>query len=134
VGIKKKNLWMFLRAQISSFAATLVDFGTLLVCVEVFRIWYLTGTVLGAILGAVTNYTIGRYWSFKSTKDRVPEQAFRYFIVAAGSLVLNAAGVYVITEGLKAPYWVSKIVTSLLVGVVYNFFMQKRFVFRKFVL
>jgi putative flippase GtrA len=125
---------MFLRAQAASFAGSVVDFGTLFILTEGFKFYYMVGVVSGAILGAVANFTLGRYWSFKATKDGAPGQAFRYFIVALGSLILNSSGVYIITEYLHIPYWISKIVTSFFVGVVYNYFMQKNFVFRKLIL
>lgn len=120
----------FGRAQVSSIAATIVDFGTLFASVEILHVWYVLGVALGASLGAVTNFLLGRHWSFKATQDEVAGQAARYALVSGGSLLLNTVGVYAITEGFGLKYGFSKVLTSLLVGVFFNFPLQRRYVFK----
>ena len=55
---------------------------------------------------------------------------FRYFLVWTGNLALNASGMYLVTHYAKLNYILSKILIGLLVGVLYNYFLQKRFVFK----
>ncbi|RZK13795.1 MAG: hypothetical protein EOO56_26290 [Hymenobacter sp.] len=54
----------------------------------------------------------------------------RYLLVWAGSLALNAGGMYVCVDRLHANYLLSKIVVSLLVGFGFNYPLQLHFVFR----
>jgi len=56
---------------------------------------------------------------------------FRYTAVSAGSLVLNSAGVYLLTEDFGIYYAVSKLITAILVGLLFNFPLHRRFVFRR---
>jgi putative flippase GtrA len=121
----------FFRAQLSSIAASVVDFGVLIFCVEVLHVWYVAATALGAFCGAVTNFLLGRYWSFEAAEKPLRSQVWRYALVALGSLLLNSAGVYLITEKLHLVYWLSKVITALLVGICFNFTLQRSFVFRK---
>lgn len=114
----------------ASVAATGVDFGFLVLLVEKGGLWYVAATAAGAFLGAITNFTLNRHWSFEATSDRVRGQALRYGVVSGGSLLLNSGGVWAITEGTGTSYVSSKIVTALLVGLFFNFPLHRYFVFK----
>jgi putative flippase GtrA len=118
------------RSQVSSFAATVVDFTTLVFFVEVLGVWYVLATVFGAIAGAITNFMLGRHWSFVATDGRVSAQALKYAAVSGMSLALNTFGVYFITDHLGVKYTLSKVITAFLVGIFFNFPLHRKFVFR----
>ncbi len=117
------------RSQVASLTATLIDFGSLIFFVEVFGVWYVAATAMGAFFGAVVNFILGRHWSFTAEKGSVRGQAVRYTAVAAASLVLNSLGVYLLTEYLDIHYAVSRAITAVLVGLLFNFPLHRRFVF-----
>jgi len=126
---------LFVGAQFAAVMGTLVDFGTMLGLTELIGIWYVTATAIGSFFGAVTNFLLGRYFVFDATASRMRDQAFRYSLVAAGSLLLNTVGVYLVTEFIKTenggiPYFYSRIIVAVLVAVTYNFYLQKNFVFK----
>ncbi len=124
----------FKRSQVASVVATVVDFGSLVFLVEVGRVWYVGATAIGAFLGAVTNFSLGRWWVYRGGFNPVlssgHKQAVKYALVSGGSLLLNSGGVYLLTDLLGFQYAVSKAIVSLLVGVFFNFPMQRSFVFR----
>jgi putative flippase GtrA len=120
----------FGRAQVASFAATIVDFGSLVFLVEVAHVWYVAATAIGAALGAVTNFVINRHWSFEAADRGVHGQAFRYALVSTGSLLLNSGGVYLLTDFGHLPYPVSKAIIAFIVGIAYNFPMHRGYVFK----
>ena len=95
------------------------------------RVWYVYSNVVGATLGAITNFFLGRKWTFKAEEDSLSEQAGRYALVSAGSLGLNTFGLYALTEWTNFHYVLSKIIIGILVAVCFNYVMQKHFVFRK---
>jgi putative flippase GtrA len=120
----------FSRAQAASIAATVVDFGFLVLLVEKGGVWYVAATAAGAFLGAITNFTLNRHWSFKATSERVHGQVLKYGVVSGGSLLLNSGGVWAFTESTGISYLSSKIVTALLVGLFFNFPLHRYFVFK----
>lgn len=119
----------FLAAQLASVAGTAVDFMVTVACVEFLQVWYLGATMLGNAAGGATNFYLGRHYVFAATGQRAAAQAGRYLLVWAGSLLLNAAGVYLLTQGFGCNYLASKIAVGLLVGVGFNYVLQARFVF-----
>ncbi len=120
----------FGRAQVASFAATAVDFGALFFFTEVAHVYYVLSTGLGALLGAITNFLLNRHWSFEVAHVSWGPQAIRYGLVSAGSLLLNMAGVYAFTDGMGLKYGFSKVVTAILVGLLFNFPLHRRYVFK----
>lgn len=120
----------FGRAQIASFAASVVDFSVLFTFTEILHVWYVYSTGLGAAAGAVTNFLLNRFWSFEATHIHWGPQATRYALVSAGSLGLNMLGVYAITDGIGLKYGISKLVTAFLVGLLFNFPLHRRYVFK----
>jgi putative flippase GtrA len=121
----------FFKAQFSSFTATVIDFCLTIFLVEIGDMWYLTATLIGTTTGGAVNYIINRVWSFKSTKDKVPIQAFRYSHIWLGSILLNASGMWLLTSGVGIEYIISKLIVSLAVGWGFNYPLQKNYVFRK---
>jgi putative flippase GtrA len=120
----------FGRSQLTSFAATAVDFGLLFGLVELLGVWYVVATAIGALAGAITNFLLNRRWTFEATHGGLHGQALRYAIVSLGSMAINTAGTYLVTEFGKIPYGISVIGVSLLVGFFFNFPLQRHFVFR----
>ena len=125
----KSSVHTFAKAQVASFAATIADFGTLTVWVEVFKQFYPYGVALGAALGAVTNFLINRYWSFEAGDQKLHSQAIRYVLVSGGSLILNTLFVYLLTDYLTIHYMISKIITAFFVGIFYNYPLHRYFVY-----
>ena len=112
-------------------AATVVDFLVTIICVELLHSWYLAATVLGNTAGGITNFCLGRYFVFEATQQNARAQGGRYLGVWLGSMLLNATGVYFCTQVLHINYVISKIVVSLLVGIGFNYLLQRHFVFPK---
>lgn len=120
----------FLKAQAASFTATVLDFSITVLLKEVFHCWYLLASVLGTITGGVVNFSMNRSWVFQAHNKKIHFQAMKYVLVWMGNLVLVSAGVFVLTNYGGISYLISKIVVSVLVGVFYNYVLQKKFVFR----
>lgn len=120
----------FIKAQAASLAATLVDFSVTIIMKEWFRSWYLLASITGTIIGGITNFTMGRRWVFGNTVTAIPLQAVKYGIVWGGNLVLVSGGVFLVTHYGGISYIISKIIVSAVVGICYNYVLQKKFVFK----
>ncbi len=123
-------LGCFSRSQLASALATLIDYFILFGLTEVVHLWYVSSVAIGAAVGAVVNFLLNRYWSFQASHVQWHGQACRYTAVSAASLVLNAGGVYAMTEVFGCHYAVSVFVVSALVGLFFNFPLHRSYVFR----
>jgi putative flippase GtrA len=122
----------FLKAQVSSATASFLDFLTTLVCKQVLNFGVIAGSATGTIVGGIVNFLIGRNWVFDSSAGKMQNQAGKYLLVWFGNLVLTTSGVYAVTHFLHlSNYVISKIIVSCVIGVPYNYLMQKKFVFIK---
>ena len=126
----RHQIWTFCKAQISAQAATIVDFAVSLFMAEVAGIWYLYSTFIGALSGGVFNCVVNYRWVFGSDGQHKRYVALQYLIVWTGSIVLNTAGTYLLTE-LTGSYFIwSKAVVSVVVAFLWNYQMQRFFVYR----
>lgn len=123
-------MMQFLKAQASSLIATVADFLCTVVLKEFFGVWYFLANIIGVAAGGVVNFYVNRDWVFEGTHKAIKLQAVRYFIIWTGNLLLNASGVWLLTQFGPFNYIVSKVVISLVVGWTYNYFFQKNFVFK----
>jgi putative flippase GtrA len=119
------------RHQVASIISTAVDFGTMVLAVELLRLSPVLGTGLGATAGAITNFQLGRRWIFEAHGDAVTGQAVRYAMVSGASAGWNALGEWGLHDGLGVHYLAARAVVAVLVSFVWNFPMQRYFVFRK---
>lgn len=120
----------FIKAQLSSLVSTVVDFLITHLFTEVFGLWYLFSSAMGTVTGGLLNFSLGRYWTFKAYGESKVVQAQKYIVIWVASLCLNVAGVFFLTEVLTFHYLLSKVIVAIMVGVCFNFYFQKSFVFK----
>ncbi|HUB59765.1 MAG TPA: GtrA family protein [Puia sp.] len=126
----------FTKAQLASLAATGVDF---LVTFLLLRWAGLPSaaasgrvTIYGAtgtICGGITHFSISRHWVFDAREGKWAGQVNRYLLVWIGNLALNVAGLYLLSRA-GCPPMLAKVITATTVAIVYNYTLQKRWVFK----
>ncbi len=89
------------------------------------------GTVVGAAVGGVTNFILGRRWIFSASRpgSSVRGQALRYAAVSGVSLVLNATGEFLVHDCLGVQFQIARALVAALVSVAWNFPMHRNVVF-----
>ena len=120
----------FAKSQFSSMIATGVDFVIFIFLNDVLQIYYVFASGISAFFGALVSFILGRNWAFRKKDGKLSTQAFRYFLTSGTSILLNTAGIYILTETIGTTPLVSKIIISILVGVFFNFFMYRHFVYK----
>ncbi|MBK6532465.1 MAG: GtrA family protein [Deltaproteobacteria bacterium] len=117
------------RHQLGSIGATVVDFGTLTLLVERFGLHPVSATALGALAGAVFNFTLARRWIFRDHNGSLGVQALRYALVSGASLGLNTLGEYLLSTRMGFHYLGARVVVAVAVSLLWNFPMHRRVVF-----
>ena len=120
----------FLKANVASVIASVCDYLITIIAVQAFRMDVVVAGVTGTISGGIVNFLLGRQWVFSAVESKAHRQAVKYSIVWTGNLALNATGMYVFTKLAGLYYLAAKIITSLLVAIIYNYPLQKRYVFK----
>jgi putative flippase GtrA len=120
----------FLKANTASIIASLVDYLVTLFTISYFKTDVVLGSVIGTLCGGIVNFLLGRYWVFTAENSDLQGQARKYLLVWTGNLLLNAAGMYLLAKMAGIHYVIAKACTSVLVGIGYNYVLQKRYVFK----
>ncbi|MCL1938185.1 MAG: GtrA family protein [Candidatus Azobacteroides sp.] len=139
----KRGIFTFIRAQLSSQLASFTDFSVSIILANVFNVFYVYATFIGSVCGGIVNCIVNYRWTFKALRIKKRYVAIKYFSVWICSIYLNTSGIYLMTELLRRTqlnvwlghffdniFIVSKIIISLLVGYVWNYNMQRIFVYK----
>ena len=127
---KPRIIISLIRAQITAMLATAVDFGVMIGLKELLDMWYLLAVTIGTLAGGTVGFLLGRNWAFLSKETKPVDQVRRYFVVMLGSFVLNVGGVYLLVENTQLQYIASKIIVAVIVGIGFNFMLQRYYVFK----
>jgi putative flippase GtrA len=119
------------RHQLGAVVATALDFGSMILWVEYAGASPTAGAALGASLGGITNFLLGRAWVFRQGQGHWTGQAVRYAFVSATSAGLNALGEYLMHDFAHVEYVLARAFVSIGVSLLWNFPMQRSFVFRQ---
>src|SRR5207302_2126862 len=111
--------------------ATAVDYGSFKILVEVVGIYTGSSRALGALLGAITNFTLNKIYTFRTRDNSVLVEVPRYAAISLTSLLLNTVGVILLTEGLRWNPLVAAAVVGLVVSLGWNLPLHRFFVFRE---
>jgi putative flippase GtrA len=109
--------------------ATATDFMVMVACVELARFRPAVATAVGAFAGGGVNYLVGRRWTYRSD-GKAHHEVARYVAVSFGGLACNALGVHLGGRVIHSHYVVLRGVVAVLVSVLWNFPLQRWFVFR----
>jgi putative flippase GtrA len=117
--------------QLTSFIASAVDFVITAVSESVFQWNYIFANSVGTFSGGAVNFYLNRAWIFRFPEEKgVVILLMRYAAVWTGSFFLNGTGTFLFTEYLNFQYMVSKLIVSVTIGLTYNQYLQRYFVFR----
>lgn len=129
------RILMFVKAQISAFTGGVADYMVMILITELFQVHYTISIAIGGVIGAIVNFGINKGWSFHSAKtpykNAFLKQLFRFSLVALNSIVLKSTGTFVISSTWLLDYKLSRLVADLLVSVVFNYTLQRFWVFQR---
>ena len=137
-------IFTFLRSIVSSQAASWVDMAVRFAVFFVFTgVSPFLAVSLGCIAGGIVNCIINYHFTFHATDTSARAVAVKYFMVWAGSLLLNSGGTELLFRILERWTWLATIgfspdgyfaaatlITSLIVSWAWNFVLQRYFVYR----
>lgn len=130
-----ERLFVFAKAQVSSFVGGIVDYLVMIFFTEVFHLHYTLSIAIGGIIGAIVNFSVNKKWTFRSKEQPYHfsglSQILRFVLVVMNSIILKASGTYFFTTFMKIDYKIGRIMTDLLVSLVFNYTLQKHWVFKK---
>jgi putative flippase GtrA len=120
------------RANLSSTVATAVDWGLVSSLVWL-GVYYLQAAATGAVAGAVTDFSIKRYWAFERGPARraLHHEGTLYVLVAGCALGLNLLGTWAVVSGRHLPPVPGYILVSMAVAFAWNYPMHRLVVFRR---
>ena len=87
-------VWVFIKAQLSSYVASLIDFLVTILLVKLSGLFYLYATFLGSVVGGVVNCVINYGWVFHEDDCKKTHVALKYLFVWGGSILLNTWGTF----------------------------------------
>ncbi|HEY4876145.1 MAG TPA: GtrA family protein [Puia sp.] len=122
---------IYLKAQTTAILGSLVDFLITFILFKKLHYNIVLANLIGNICGAITQFVLSRNWAFKAGDGKISLQIVKYILVWVGNLALSAGGVYFFADCLHVDGILSKIITSVILGLTYNYIMQKKFVFAK---
>ena len=128
--LTRPNHNTLLKYNTVAIIATAVDYSWFLILTELVHVWYLLASFTGLIIGGVTAFVLQRNWTFKKKDGKLSKQAIRYFLVWITSIILNMTGLYLAVEFIGIQSIIAKVSVSIIVGIGFNFLMNKHFVFK----
>lgn len=130
---EKETHWLitFCKAQFSAFSGGMFDYGVMILLTEYGDIHYTKSIVISGMLGAVVNFSLNRYWTFKRKDVSKYKQLRKFIVVVFGSIALKSSGTYALTELLHLDYRISRLCVDAVVSLAFNYTLQRYWVFKK---
>lgn len=126
-----KGVKQFFKAQFSAFTGGMVDYVIMILGVEILGFSVRMAIIISGMIGAVVNFTINRYWTFKNDSTPVGEQLWKFIIVVLGSIFLKSQGTPLLADLTGIDYKITRLIVELIVSLGFNFTLQKFWVFKK---
>jgi putative flippase GtrA len=130
-----ERILMFVKAQISAFTGGVTDYLVMIAITELFAVHYTISIAIGGIVGAVVNFSINKGWSFYSSeapyRNALYKQLFRFCLVVLNSIILKSSGTFIISSTWLLDYKLSRLIADLIVSVVFNYTLQRFWVFQR---
>ena len=118
------------RYVLSGTVAYAIDYCLLIVSVEIFKVHYLTASLIAFLAGSITAYILNVNWVFDKRvfKNRYFEIAI-FIVIGVIGLIINQYMIWFFTENVNFHYLFSKFAATMII-VIWNFFARKYILFR----
>ncbi len=130
-----RELFVFIKAQMSSLIGGITDYFIMIFFTEVFHIHFTISIIIGGVIGAIVNFTINKSWTFFTKEATYSHSAyiqlFRFTIVVLNSILLKSYGTYLATIYIYRNYKIDRIIIDFIISLGCNFPLQKYWVFKK---
>lgn len=123
-------MFTFGKAESSAILASAADFGLTIFLVRALGVWYARASFFGALMGGIVNCYVNYRWVFDKQKQRKPFIALKYLFVWSFSILFNTTGTWFFTVLSGINFIIVKAVVAIIVAILWNFQMQRVFVFR----
>lgn len=124
---KKSLAQQLIRFGFVGIAATLIDYGIMVLLTELFGVNYLISSMISFCVSVVFNYIMSITWVFNVTGERKKAQDMTVFLVLSViGLGINQLIMWIAVDKLHIFYMISKIGATAVV-MVYNFITRKIF-------
>ncbi|BBB14754.1 GtrA family protein [Candidatus Rickettsiella viridis] len=121
----KALFWQFSRFFIVGASSALVQFSILIGLVELFSVKPIVASTLGYLGGALINYLLNHYFTFKSTLPH-RQAVLRFSINSLFGLFVNFVMMAFLLR--HYPYVLSQVLTSMVV-LIWNFLIHRYWTF-----
>lgn len=130
-----ERFFVFAKAQVSSFVGGMVDYAVMILFTELFHVYYPFSIAIGGVVGAIVNFSLNKTWTFRSKtvpyKFTFFKQLLRFALVVINSILLKMSGTYLFTSFIGIDYKISRLITDLIVSMVFNYGLQRNWVFKR---
>jgi putative flippase GtrA len=125
-----KNPRQLLTAGIVGAVGTGLDLGALVLLVGL-RLPIPLATFIAALVGAATNFTLGKYVAFRDRSPLSLGQIARFDVVAVVAALLMAAAMKIATASFCLPVVAAKVACAAVVFAIWTYPAQRHLVFTR---
>ncbi len=122
----KALLGQFSRFFVVGASSALIQFSVLIGLVEIFSVSPIFASALGYLAGAVINYLLNHYFTFKSSLSH-RQALFRFSINSLFGFFINFSMMYIFMH--YYPYLLSQVLTAIMI-LSWNFLIHRCWTFR----
>ncbi|MEA4852285.1 MAG: GtrA family protein [Paludibacter sp.] len=131
----REKAFTFSKAQLSAFVGGMIDYGIMIFLTEFFHLHYTVSILISGVTGAVINFSLNKKWTFHSKnqpyKHGLKVQLIKFILVVINSIFMKSYGTFLITQFIGIDYKISRLFVDAVVSLVFNFNLQKYWVFKK---
>lgn len=120
-----------MRTGVSGLIATAIDVLMMILLVERFGVPVGFAAFLGAMAGAIANFTVSKYWAFRDPSPVDPRQLATFAAVAICTGIMVATSVHVLATVVGVQYVLAKGISAVLVFLLWSYPAQAKLVFTR---
>jgi len=126
--IARRTARQFVRFSLVGLCGAVAHYSTLIGAVELAKASAVSGSMLGALAGAIVNYALARLFVFNAQRGHAGAIP-RFLATAAASAVMNGALMAIIMTLFPVPYLAAQVVVTAILVMV-NYLASRHWTFR----
>ena len=123
----KKLINQIAKFGVVGIIATLIDYILLFILTDVFKVYYMTSSIISFSVSLIFNYIASIKWVFNVGHKQTYKDGLLFLIFSLIGLWINQEVMYLAVEKLGIYYMISKIFATGIV-MVWNFITRKIFI------